>query len=152
VFTGASAAPGPEPGAVTTELSASSNGRGSDTWATSWTHFRVDRCSPGYCRVTIDHPPANAITATTVAELSELVDLIEHDEDLDVVVFDTANPDFFLGRLDVENDKAWKDALVRLAQAPVVSIASIRGSVGAAGRAFLLACDLRFAPYADPDG
>jgi len=32
---------------------------------------------PGYCRVTFDHRPINTITATTVAELSELVGLIE---------------------------------------------------------------------------
>ena len=42
-----------------------------DTWARSWTHFRIDRRSPGYCRVTFEHPPINTITATTVLELSE---------------------------------------------------------------------------------
>ena len=48
----------------------SNNGRGSDAWHRSWTHFRVDRRSLGYCRVTFDHPPINTITATTVAELA----------------------------------------------------------------------------------
>jgi hypothetical protein len=57
--------------------------------ARSSTHFSVDRRSPGYCRVTFDHPPINTITATTVAELAELVGLIEDDPDLNVVVFDT---------------------------------------------------------------
>src|SRR5262249_16883863 len=33
----------------------------------------VDRRNPRYCRVTFDHPPINTITATTVAELSDLV-------------------------------------------------------------------------------
>jgi hypothetical protein len=37
--------------------------RGSESW--SRTHFSVDRRSPGYCRVTFDHPPINTITATT---------------------------------------------------------------------------------------
>lgn len=41
--------------------------------------------------MTFEHPPINTITATTVAEL---VGLIEHDHDLNVVVFDSANPDF----------------------------------------------------------
>ena len=47
----------------------------------SWTHFRVDRPNPRYCHVTFDHPPINTITATTVAELSDLAGLIEQDPD-----------------------------------------------------------------------
>jgi enoyl-CoA hydratase/carnithine racemase len=137
----------------------SNNGRGSDAWARPWTHFSIDRRSRGYCRVTFDHPPINTITATTVAELAELVGLIEHDQDLNVVVFESANPDFYLAHYDTENDPgrtlalgagptgmhAWLDLLVRLSRAPVVSIASIRGRARAAGSEFVLACDLRFA-------
>ena len=62
----------------------------------SWTHLRLERRGPAYWRVTLDHPPINMITAETVRELSELVDLIEQDPELNVVVFDSANPDFFL--------------------------------------------------------
>ena len=40
----------------------------------AWTQLRVDARSPRYCRVTFDHPPINTITATTVAELAELVE------------------------------------------------------------------------------
>jgi enoyl-CoA hydratase/carnithine racemase len=142
-----------------TDASPSSNGRGSDAWWRSWTHFSIDRRSPGYCRVTFDHPPINTITATTVAELAELVGLIEEDPDLNVVVFDSANRDFYLAHYDTEQDPgrtaalgvgptgvhAWLDLLVRLSRAPVVSIASIRGRVRGAGGEFVLACDLRFA-------
>jgi enoyl-CoA hydratase/carnithine racemase len=109
--------------------------------------------------VTFDHAPINTITATTVAELAELVGLIEQDADLNVVVFDSANPDFYLAHYDVENDPgrtaalgvgptglpAWTDVLVRLSRAPVVSVASIRGRARGAGSEFVLACDLRFA-------
>jgi enoyl-CoA hydratase/carnithine racemase len=125
----------------------SSNGRGSDSWAWSWTHLRIDRRSPGYCRVTFDHPPINAIAATTVAELAELVGLIEEDPDLNVVVFDSANPDFYLADFDTEPTgmHAWVDLLVRLSRAPVLSVASIRGHARGAGSEFVLACDLRFA-------
>jgi enoyl-CoA hydratase/carnithine racemase len=121
--------------------------------------FRVDRRSPSYCRVTFDHPPINTLTATTVAELAELVGLIEQDRDLNVVVFDSANPHHYLGHYDVEHDpsrtpapgvsptgmRAWLDLLARLSRAPVVSIASIRGRARGAGSEFVLACDLRFA-------
>jgi enoyl-CoA hydratase/carnithine racemase len=130
----------------------------------SWTHLTVDRRSPGYCRVTFDHPPINTITATTVAELAELVGLIEADPDLNVVVFDSANPHYFLAHYDATHDPsrmaappaaptgmhAWLDLLVRLSRAPVVSIASIRGRAGGAGSEFALACDLRFASRENP--
>ena len=143
----------------TVDAGPSNNSHGSRAWAESWTHFSVDRRSPRYCRVTFEHPPINTITATTVAELAELVDLIEQDRDLNVVVFDSANPDFFLAHYDVENDpaktlalppgptgmNAWIDLLVRLSRAPVVSIAQIRGRARGAGSEFVLACDLRFA-------
>jgi enoyl-CoA hydratase/carnithine racemase len=133
------------------EAGPSGNGRGSDAWYRSWTHVGVDRRSPGYCRVTFDHPPINAITATTVAELAELIGLIEEDADLNVVVFDSANPDFYLSHYEVEHDptgmRVWRDLLLRLSRAPVVSIAAVRGRARGAGREFVLACDLRL--YAD---
>ncbi|HMF95645.1 MAG TPA: enoyl-CoA hydratase/isomerase family protein [Vicinamibacterales bacterium] len=124
-----------------------------------WTHFRLERRSPAYWRVTFEHPPINTITATTVRELAELIDLIEHDTTLNVVVFDSANRDFFLAHYDVERDPAktsalpsgptgmpaWLDLTARLSRAPVVSIASIRGRARGAGSEFVLACDLRFA-------
>jgi enoyl-CoA hydratase/carnithine racemase len=143
----------------TTDTSPSDNGRGSDAWFSSWTHLRVDRRSASYCRVTFDHPPINTITATTVAELAELVSLIEQDRDLNVVVFDSANPDFYLAHYDTEHDlartaalpvgptgmHAWLDLLVRLLRAPAVSNASVRGRARGAGSECVLACDLRFA-------
>jgi len=143
----------------TIETGPSDNARDSEVWSRSWTHFRVDRRSPRYCHVTFDHPPINTITATTVAELRDLAGLIEQDADLNVVVFDSANRDFYLAHYDLENDPgrtealgvgptglpAWIDVLVRLARAPVVSTASIRGRARGAGSEFLLACDLRFA-------
>src|SRR4030095_2849297 len=123
----------------TIDTSTSNNARGSKAWSRSWTHFSVDRRSPSYCRVTFDHPPINTITATTVAELAELVGLIEQDSDLNVVVFDSANPELYLAHYDTENDpgataalgigptglSAWNDVLVRLPRAPIVSIAAI---------------------------
>src|SRR6476469_717621 len=135
----------------------SSNGAASES--RSWKHLRIDRRSRGYCRVTFDHPPINTITATTVAELAELVGLIEQDQDLNVVVFDSANPDFYLAHYDTEHDPsrtlalpvgptgmhAWLDLLVRLSRAPVATLASIRGRARGAGSEFVLACDMRFA-------
>jgi enoyl-CoA hydratase/carnithine racemase len=144
---------------TTFHTSCSTNGHGSAAWSSSWTTIKVDRRSRGYCRVTFEHPPINTITATMVAELAELVGLIEQDPDLNVVVFDSSNPDFYLAHYDTEHDPsrtaalprgptglhAWLDLLVRLSRAPVVSVASIRGRARGAGSEFVLACDLRFA-------
>jgi enoyl-CoA hydratase/carnithine racemase len=127
--------------------------------STLWTHLRLDRRNPAYWRVTFDHPPINTITATTIVEIAALVDLIEHDQQLKVIVFDSANPDFFMAHYDVEGDPKktsvlppgptglfpWLDLTVRLSRAPVVSIVSIRGRARGAGSEFALACDLRFA-------
>ncbi len=114
-------------------------------WSRSWKHFRIHFDSSSYCRVTFDHPPINTITATTVAEFAELVGLIETDPELNVVVFDSANRDFYLAHYDTQHDPvraaglpvgptgmhAWLDALARLSRARVVSIASIRGRAAA---------------------
>jgi enoyl-CoA hydratase/carnithine racemase len=129
------------------------------TGTRSLTHLHVDRRSGFYWRVTFDHPPINTITATTVVELSQLIDLVEQESALKVVVFDSANPDFFLAHYDTEDDPAktaalpagptgmhpWLDLMARLSRAPVVSIAAIRGRARGAGSEFALACDLRFA-------
>jgi enoyl-CoA hydratase/carnithine racemase len=125
----------------------------------SWTHITLERRSPQYWRVRFDHPPINTMTATTVAELAELVDLIEGAPELNVVVFDSGNPEFFLAHYDTEHNPAatlalppgptgmhaWLDVTTRLSRAPVVSIAQIRGRARGSGSEFVLACDLRFA-------
>jgi enoyl-CoA hydratase/carnithine racemase len=122
-------------------------------------HIEVERVTPQYWRVTFDHGPINTITADTVAELSRLVDEIERDEHLTVVVFTSANPEFFLAHYDTEGDPAktlsmppgptgmhpWLDVTARLSRAPVVSIASIRGRARGAGSEFVLAADIRLA-------
>ena len=120
----------------------SDNGHGSHAWCESWTHFSVDRRSPGYCRVTFGHPPVDTITATIVAELSELLDLIEADPDLDVVVFDSARPELFLAEHGVEDMASWTDVLVRLSRLPASTIAATKGRVRGAGSEFVHACDL----------
>jgi enoyl-CoA hydratase/carnithine racemase len=124
-----------------------------------YSHFAVERVAPQYWRVTFDHGPINTITADTVAELSDLVDEIERDEDLTVVVFTSRNPQYFLAHYDTEGDPAktvsmppgrtgmhpWLDLTARLSRAPVVSIASIRGRARGAGSEFALAADIRLA-------
>jgi enoyl-CoA hydratase/carnithine racemase len=126
---------------------------------TRYSHFAIERVTPQYWRATFDHGPINTITADTVAELSDLVDAIERDDDLTVVVFTSRNPEYFLAHYDTEGDPAktvsmppgptgmhpWLDLTARLSRAPVVSIASIRGRARGAGSEFALATDIRLA-------
>jgi hypothetical protein len=64
------------------DASFADSGRGSYTWGpipgqtSAWTAAAL-----ADCRVTFAHSPINTISATTVAEVAELVDLIERDVD-----------------------------------------------------------------------
>jgi enoyl-CoA hydratase/carnithine racemase len=73
------------------------------------------------------------VTFEVFAELGNLVDRMEADEDLKVVVFDSADPEFYLAHFDMVPPKepytgpAWLDTAARMTRSPVISIASIRG-------------------------
>ena len=121
--------------------------------------IHLTRRSPNYWRVTIDNPPLNIFGPDTIPQLDEVITAIEKDEDVKVVVFDSAVEGFFLTHYDfvapVENTtrlppgptglQPLPDMLVRLSRAPVVSIASIRGRATGVGSELALACDMRFA-------
>ena len=125
----------------------SENGRAPTGWSSSWAHLVIDRRSCADCRVTFDHPPGNSVTARTVAELAELVGLIEDDSELNVVVFDSAHADVYLADRETEalGTGEWGDVLARISRLPVITVASVRGRTRGAGTEFVLACDLRFA-------
>ena len=115
--------------------------------------------SPEYWRVTFSHPPLNIFGPKTIPQLDEIITAVESDEQVKVVVFDSAIDGFFLTHYDflakVEETTSLPpgptglqplpDMLVRLSRAPVVSIASIRGRATGVGSELALACDMRFA-------
>ena len=119
--------------------------------------FRTDKKSDAYWTVTFDHPPLNLLDPDTINELNELIDRITADRRLKVVVFDSADAKFFIAHYDMSRAgqtptaaaasglPPWIDFTTRLAQAPVISIASIRGRARGVGSEFALACDMRFA-------
>jgi enoyl-CoA hydratase/carnithine racemase len=88
----------------------------------------------------------------TINELRALMTDIEADPSVKVVVFQSANPDFFVAHLDVAKAAKqpdvldlWRDFVLRLSSAPVVSLAKVRGRTRGIGNEFVLACDMRFA-------
>jgi enoyl-CoA hydratase/carnithine racemase len=119
--------------------------------------FSIAKPAPRYWRVTFNNPPINLLNSQTTRELEEVVGAIENDEHLRVVVFDSGNPDFFLGRYDLSDTggspptpsatglPTFIDTTIRLSRASVVSIALIRGRTRGGGSEFALACDMRFA-------
>ena len=114
--------------------------------------FSIDRTNPGRWTITFDNPPINMFLPTTIVELRALWSDLEADRSAKVVVFQSANSEFFVAHLDVAKAAAepgvldlWRDFVLRLSSAPVVSIAKIRGCARGIGNEFVLACDMRFA-------
>ncbi|MFM0114980.1 enoyl-CoA hydratase/isomerase family protein [Paraburkholderia nemoris] len=124
---------------------------------TSFRQFSVRPQSPAYWRVTFDNPPINVLDGATIPELQQLLDLMDSDPELRVVVFDSANPEYFIAHFSAaagvdtivtplpSGMYPWVDIVDRLARLPVVTIAAIRGRARGVGSEFALACDIRFA-------
>jgi enoyl-CoA hydratase/carnithine racemase len=114
--------------------------------------FNTDRTYPARWTITFSNPPINMFVPATILELVSLMAELEADPSVKVVVFQSANPDFFIAHLDVAKAAErpevlglWRDFVLRLSSAPVVSIAKIRGRTRGIGNEFVLACDMRFA-------
>ena len=60
----------------------------------------LTRRSPAYWRVTINHPPLNIFGPDTIPQLNEAITALETDEQVKVVVFDSAIEGFFLTHYD----------------------------------------------------
>ena len=121
--------------------------------------LRITRRTPAYWRVTIDNPPINVMGPPMVKDFQHVIEAIEGDEQVRVVVFDSAVDGYFLNHSDfnarfedltsMPNGPTglppWPDVLVRLTHAPVASIALIRGRATGNGSELTLACDMSFA-------
>jgi enoyl-CoA hydratase/carnithine racemase len=120
---------------------------------------RLTRVTPAHCRVILDNPPLNLMDPDIVLEIREIVTMLESDDRVKVVVFESAVDGFFLNHSDFLSNpedltsipqgptglEAWPDILVRLTRAPFVSIALIRGRATGNGSELSLACDMSFA-------
>jgi enoyl-CoA hydratase/carnithine racemase len=114
--------------------------------------FSIDRSRPGQWTITFSNPPINMFVPATIVELAALMTDLEANPSVKVVVFQSDNPEFFVAHLDVAKAAQqrevlglWRDFVLRLSSAPVVSIAKVRGRTRGIGNEFVLACDMRFA-------
>lgn len=119
-------------------------------------HTRLDR---GVLFATFDNPPVNVITLELFRELLAFTAEVEQDDAVRVVVFESADPDFFLAHFDVEvliaapiqadaeratELGAFHVMCERVRTMPRATIAKIAGRVGGGGSEFASSCDMRF--------
>ena len=109
--------------------------------------------------VTLNNPPANVITMPLFSELMALTGELKADPSLSVVLFRSADPDFFLAHFDVTailarriDFEPQRDAQLkpmhalceRLRTMNKVTIAQIEGRVGGGGSELAASMDMRF--------
>lgn len=106
----------------------------------------------------ISAPPMNLEGPELVRDLVSLIQQAEVDDTVQVLVFKSADPDYFISHVDVTRIKENRAAAAKLngdesigqlyrhlSASRLVSIAQIEGRVRGVGSEFILACDMRFA-------
>jgi enoyl-CoA hydratase/carnithine racemase len=108
--------------------------------------------------VQIASPPMNLLGPELVRDLVYLIRHAEADDSVRVLVFQSADPDYFISHVDLTRVTEYRAEAAKLAgeasiallfrylsASRLVSIAQIEGRVRAAGSEFVLSCDMRFA-------
>jgi enoyl-CoA hydratase/carnithine racemase len=103
-------------------------------------------------------PPMNLLGPELVRDLVSLIQRTEADDAFKVLVFTSADPDYFISHVDLTRVAEYRAEAARLvgeasiallfrhlSASRLVTIAQIEGRVRGAGREFVLACDMRFA-------
>ncbi len=106
----------------------------------------------------IEAPPMNLLGPELVRDLVSLIQQAEADAAIQVLVFKSADPDYFISHVDVTRIKENREAAAKLvgdaslgqlfrhlSVSRLVTIAQIEGRVRGVGSEFVLACDMRFA-------
>lgn len=109
--------------------------------------------------ITINNPPINILTPALYQELVALVEKLQADDALTVLVFKSADPDFFIAHYDVANIlqfptdgdperttelNPFHTMCERVRTMNKVTIAQIEGRVGGGGSEFAASMDMRF--------
>jgi enoyl-CoA hydratase/carnithine racemase len=130
------------------------------TEATDVWGFETLRVRPegAVLHVAIAAPPMNLLGPELVRDLVSLTQRAETDDAVQVLVFSSADRDYFISHVDLTKVAEYRAEAAKLVGEPsiallfrhlsasrLVSIAQIEGRVRGAGSEFVLACDLRFA-------
>src|SRR5262245_33507478 len=100
----------------------------------------------------------NLLGPELVRDLVSLIQQAEADDTIRVVVFKSADPDYFISHVDVMRISEYREATAKLigeaslgllfhylSVSRLVTIAQVAGRVRGAGSEFVLTCDMRFA-------
>ena len=113
----------------------------------------------GVLTATINNPPVNVMTLPLYMDLVGFTSEVEQDESVKVVVFQSADPDFFIAHFDVEAilefpiDTPAEKSLEfsdfhlmceRVRTMPKATIVKMAGRAGGGGNEFASSCDMRF--------
>lgn len=116
----------------------------------------------GVARIVLDNPPVNVLDATMMRELRTALDALRDDSSVRVIVFSSADPEFFLAHVDMRIGERM-DVLERLAASapadvnvfqavgellrhqPQVTIVKLAGKARGGGAEFVAAADMAFA-------
>ena len=103
-------------------------------------------------------PPMNLLGPEVVRDLVSLIQRAEADDSSRVIVFKSADPDYFISHVDVTRIKEYRAEAAKLvgeasigllfrylSTSRLVTIAQVEGRVRGAGNEFVLACDMCFA-------
>ena len=106
----------------------------------------------------INAPPMNLEGPELIRDLVSLIQRAEADDTVQVIVFKSADPDYFISHVDVTRIKENREAAAKLdgdasiglvlrhlSASRLVTIAQIEGRARGVGSEFVLACDMRFA-------
>jgi enoyl-CoA hydratase/carnithine racemase len=106
----------------------------------------------------ISAPPMNLLGPELVRDVVALIQEAEADDTVRVLVFTSADPDYFISHVDLNRINEYRAEAAKLtgeasiallfhhlSASRLVTIAQIEGRVRAAGSEFVLACDMRFA-------
>ena len=112
----------------------------------------------GVLYAAITAPPMNLLGPELVRDLITLISEAERDEDAKVLVFKSADREYFIPHVDLNRVTEYRQEAAKLAgeaslglffrrlsSSRLITIAQIEGRVRAAGSEFILACDMRFA-------
>ena len=103
-------------------------------------------------------PPMNLLGPELVRDLVSLIQRAEADDAVNVLVFSSADPDYFISHVDLTRVAEYRAEAAKLtgeaslallfrhlSASRLVTIAQIEGRVRGGGSEFVLACDMRFA-------
>ncbi|MDI9835093.1 enoyl-CoA hydratase/isomerase family protein [Streptomyces sp. KAU_LT] len=115
----------------------------------------------GVARITLDNPPVNVLSGTMIRELHDVLGMLRNDDSVRVVVFSSADPEFFLAHVDIHildemdglqaiadrnpDANLFQGVGEMLRHQPQVTIVKLAGTARAGGAEFVTAADLTFA-------